>query len=54
MKDYILYELEKIRHSKERTVAQLNALSGAEEAFINMLSEIERKEKGEMSENEQD
>lgn len=44
LKKYILSELKKINSSRENLVAQLNALSGAEEAFQNMLKELEKEE----------
>lgn len=51
---FILGELEKIRADREKAVATLNALNGAESAFTNMLNVIKEKEnkEKEVSENE--
>lgn len=51
MKEYILSELEKIRKTRESLVAQLNALSGAEEAFNNMLAELDKEAETENEQN---
>lgn len=47
MTDLIKAELENIRKQKEQTIAQLNALIGAEKVLEKVITQAETPEKGE-------
>ncbi len=57
MKKYILQKLDAVLASKEKAIANINALSGAEQAYREMIANIEKMEKeradDRTSENEQ-
>ena len=51
MKDFIIQKLSEIKKTREQLVANLNALIGAEQAYNELLAELEF-EKGETDEHD--
>ena len=52
--EFITQKLSEIKKSREQLIANLNALAGAEQAYQEMLAELEKEENAELEKGETD